>query len=150
MSAQLDELCDRTRSQLDVLAHRVSDLSARLAGDRSVMLVRIELEIEQARAALTRIQDDAHAARTRMREQPRRTEGVVAEWKRHRDVERLEGRARDAEAHAAWSGLVATAAIAEMVLAMVTAIAARLDVDEIADGPPLRFPASESRDRYGI
>ena len=90
-------------------------------------------DITAAKATLDRIKDDADLARARMLAEVEKRKGeseeVVAEWMRNRETDHLERRAEDAEAFAAWSMMVAAAAIDETDLAALEAIAARLDLE---------------------
>ena len=112
---------------------RLSHLRTMVESDHDDAKARIGEELNEAEAALRRVRDDADAARERMRERLAEkkadVEEVIAEWKRKRDVDSLERHARQAEAYAAWSLIVARAAIEETNLATIQAIAARLDVE---------------------
>ena len=115
------------------IVDRLSHLRTMVESDHEDAKARIGKELDEAQAALWRVRDDANAARERMRERlPEKkadVEEVIAEWKRKRDVDSLERHAQQAEAYAAWSIIVARAAIEEMNLATMQAIAARLDVE---------------------
>ena len=111
----------------------VHELKVKIDDDREATKAAIEREIDDAKAALQRVRDDAGAARARMKAQlaERKAESadLIAEWKRHGEVDELERRAEDAEAYAAWSLIVATRAIDEVELATLKAIAARMDFE---------------------
>ena len=135
-SKRVDQFCDQLRDKLNGIEDRVNDFKAKIASDREATKAAIDKEVDVASTALQKIKDDAEAARARMKaqvhEQKADTEDLIAEWKRRRDVEKLERRAEDAEAYAAWSVIVAAGAIDEADLATMQAIAARLDVERAA------------------
>ena len=94
---------------------------------------RLGREIAVAEAAVKRVKDDALAARPRMQVEEQEgalvTSGEIAAWKRDREMEKLRQLAKDAEAYAGWSLIVATRAIDEAELATLKAIAARMDFE---------------------
>ena len=118
-------------NSLKRMVDRLSHLRTMVESDHDDRRARIGEELDEAEAAFRRVRDDADAARERMRERlPEKkadVEEVIAEWKRKRDVDSLERHAQQAEAYAAWSMIVARAAVEEMNLATMQAIAAQLD-----------------------
>ena len=90
---------------------------------------------KRSRAGLNALKDDVEAARSRMQARLEakgaETEDRIAEWKLNRESEKLERRAEDGEAYAAWAILVAAAAIDEADLAALEAIEARVDADRL-------------------
>ena len=84
--------------------------------------------------------------RAHVRKRPE-TEIRVEEWKRNRELEKLERRGEDAEAYAAWSMIVATEAIDDVNLAALQALAARLDYEMVEGAAEARSgsgPGNES------
>jgi hypothetical protein len=137
---RVDRFCDDLRDKLTGIEYRVTNLKAKIDSDRAATRVAIDQQLDEATAALARTKDDAEAARARMisQEQNLLTVGEsIAGWKRNREIDKLERRAEDAAANAAWSVLVAVGAIEEAELAALQAIAARLDVEQTAtsEGP---------------
>lgn len=119
-------------NNLKRIVDRLSHLRTMVESDHDDGRARIGEELDEAEAALRRVRDDADAARERMRDRLTEKKGdveEVAEWKRKRDLDSLERHVQQAEAYAAWSIIVARAAIEEMNLATMQAIAARLDVE---------------------
>jgi hypothetical protein len=132
---RVDRFCDNLRDKLTGIEYRVTNLKAKIDSDRAATRVAIDQQLDEATAALARTKDDAEAARARMisQEQNLLTVGEsITEWKRNREIDKLERWAEDAEANAAWSVLVAVGAIEEAELAALQAIAARLDVEQTA------------------
>ena len=135
MTDRTDRFCDNLCDKLTGIEYRVTNLKAKIDRDRAATRATIDQQLDEATAALARTKDDAEAARARMisQEQNLLTVGEsIAEWKRNREIDKLERRAEDAEANAAWSVLVAIGAIEESELAALQAIAARLDVEQTA------------------
>jgi len=135
MTDRTDRFCDNLCDKLTGIEYRVTNLKAKIDRDRAATRATIDQQLDEATAALARTKDDAEAARARMisQEQNLLTVGEsIAEWKRNREIDKLERRAEDAEANAAWSVLVAVGAIEESELAALQAIAARLDVEQTA------------------
>lgn len=134
---RVDEFCDHLRDRLKAVEDRVHDFRAKIERDREATTAAIDEEVQSARDALSRIKDDADAARARMRaqlhEKKSETEDVVAEWKRKRQRDKLERRAEDAEAYAAWAVMAATASIDEAALSVLQAVAARLDAERASN-----------------
>jgi hypothetical protein len=62
------------------------------------------------------------------------SDATVAEWKAGRELQRLERRADDAEQHASAALVVAVGAIEEAHAAILDAIAARRDAEEVKHG----------------
>lgn len=140
MGDRVDRFCDNLRDKLTGIEYRVTNLKAKIDSDRAATRAAIDQQLDEATAVLARTKDDAEAARARMisQEQNLLTVGEsIAEWKRNREIDKLERWAEDAEANAAWSVLVAVGAIEEAELAALQAIAARLDVEQTAtsEGP---------------
>ena len=120
------------RDKLIGIEGLVHHLRVKFEVDREATKAVIEKDIEDAEAALRRIEDDADAAHERMRAllaKGRESADLIADWKRNGQLGKLERRAEDAEAHAAWSLIVATRAIDEAELATLRAIAARMDFE---------------------
>jgi len=140
MTDRTDRFCDNLCDKLTGIEYRVTNLKAKIDRDRATTRAAIDQQLDEATAVLARTKDDAEAARARMisREQNLLTvRESIAEWKRNREIDKLERWAEDAEANAAWSVLVAVGAIEEAELAALQAIAARLDVEQTAtsEGP---------------
>lgn len=133
MSERVDAFCEDLHVKLTGIEKKVNDFKDKIESDRAATKDAIDGEVDKANAALKKTKDDAAAARTRMKahvaEKKLETETTIAEWKRNRELDKLERRAEDAEAYAAWSVLVAAEAMDEADLATMQAIAARLDVD---------------------
>jgi hypothetical protein len=132
MDTRVDQLCDDLRRKLNGIEQHVRDLKSKIERDREATIATIGEEIVVARAELKRAMDDAEAARVRMKahlaEMKAAGEDQIEEWRRNREVEKLERWAEGAEAYAAWSLIVASKAIDEAELAAMQAIAARLEV----------------------
>ena len=145
MSQRIDQFCDHLRRRLNAIEKRLSELQKKIEQDRETTRNSIARDVKAAEGSLYRIKDDANAARARMLAEVAKRKGeseeVIAEWMRNRETEKLERRAEDAEVFAAWSMMVAAAAIDEADLAALEAIAARLDLESI---PP---NANGRRDR---
>ena len=137
MPDQTGRCVETLRRKLELFEKQVKDLR-NILDSAETSPVGIEREIEAAKAAVTRIRDDALGARARMqlREEERALadSGQVEAWKRDRELEMLRTRAEDAEAYAAWSLIVATRAISEVKLATLKAIAARADFRNGTEG----------------
>ena len=116
-------------NNLKRIVDRLSHLRTMVESDHDDGRARIGEELDEAEAALRRVRDDADAARERMRDRLTEKKGDVEEWKRKKELDSLERHVQQAEAYAAWSIIVARAAIEEMNLATMQAIAARLDVE---------------------
>ena len=141
MREPLDRFGDDVRCRLTRIERRIAQLKEKLSRDRQTTAVSIERDIAGAEAERSRVADDAEAARARMRallEKRVQTEKRVAEWKRNRELDKLQPRGEDAEAYAAWSMIVADEAIDDVNLAALRAIAAQLDVEEAAGADDAR------------
>ena len=133
MSGRVDQFCDKLSDKLDRTVGRVNDLKAKIQSDGEAGRAALDKEVDAAKAARRKVKDDADAARARMKQRQKKkkaeTEDAIAQWKRKGEVDKLERRAEDAEAYAAWSVMVAAEAMDEAHLAIMQAIAARLDLD---------------------
>jgi hypothetical protein len=58
------------------------------------------------------------------------TKDKIEEWKRNREVKQLTSRAERAEEYANWAAVLAMDAVDEAHLAMMEALAARIEADE--------------------
>ncbi len=135
MGRRVDQFCDELRDRLRSVESRVNHLKANIGGDREATKAAIDRKIDEAKAGLNGRKDDVEAARARMQARleakQTETEDRIAEWKLNRESEKLERRAEDSEAYAAWAILVAAAAIGEADLAALEAIEARVDADRL-------------------
>ncbi len=133
MSGRVDQFCDKLSGKLNRIEGRVNDLKAKIQNDGEAARAALDKEVDVAKAALRKVKDDADAARARMKQRQKNkkaeTEDAIAQWKRNREMDKLQRRAEDAEAYAAWSFIVAGEAIDEAHLATVQAIAARHDLE---------------------
>jgi hypothetical protein len=137
MSKRLDKFCNGVRDRLHSLERRVKALTAKVESNGEVSKATIDTAVREARATREVRRADAEAARINMKERLRaqreETEDRIAQWKLNREIDRLQRRADDAEDYAAWSILVAVDAIDEADLAVMEAIAGRLDADIVAN-----------------
>ena len=136
MSQRIDQFCDQLRRRLNAIEERLNELQQKIQQDHEATRNSIARDVRAAEGTLNRIKGDADAARIRMLAEVEKgkceSEEVVAAWMSNRETEKLERRAEDAEAFAAWSMMVAASAIDEADLAALEAIAARLDLESAA------------------
>ena len=128
---------DKLRPKLNRSEERWHRLITRIRSDPRAGREEVERAVDAAQATLQRGKDDAAAAKARILAQTKdrkaETKDVIAEWRCNRELQKLERRAEDLEAYAAWSVIVATTAIDAADLAALQAIEAQLDFEMTAD-----------------
>ena len=95
-SKRVDQFCDHICDKLDGVEVRVIELKAKVDSDREATKAAIDKDVHAAEATLVKVKDDADAARARMKAQLQEnkavTQDVIGEWKRNREVDKLERR----------------------------------------------------------
>lgn len=145
MSKKLDELREQHNK-------RMADVEARFAKFKENVAAAHAENIEAARAKLDEVKkgiderrqeaDEARAKiKTYAEEKAAEAQSRVEDWKTQRRIDKLERRVEDAEWHAGEATLVALQAIDDADVAVLEAVAARLDAEEAAAtlrSPPRR------------
>jgi hypothetical protein len=127
VSQQLSDL----RTSLDRAQENMQEGTARAAAD-----LRAKRDEAHAAAEARHREVEEAAARMKARAEAKKveTEAAVAEWKAGRELKRLDDRAADAERHASAAIVVAKAGLEEAGIAILDAVAARLDAEEAKRG----------------
>ena len=132
MSERIDQFRDNLRGRLADVDNRLRDFKEGLDSAKA----DIDDQLEKAKAEFDARKREATEAHERIKsmveEKKTQTEAKVQAWIREREVEKMEARARLAEDYAAEQILLATATIEEAEVAMLEALAARVEADEIA------------------
>ena len=132
MSERLDQFRDNLRGRLADVDNRIRGFREGLDSARA----DIEEQLDKAKADFDARRREATEAQERIKSmveaKKAQTEVKVQAWVRGREVEKMEARAKLAEDYAAEQILLATATIEEAEVAMLEALAARVEADELA------------------
>ncbi len=136
MNQRIDQFRDNLRGRLAEVDNRIRSFKEGLDTANATAKAEINEQLDKAKADFAARKRDASAAHERIRsmleEKKEQTATKVEAWVREREIEKMEARARLAEEYAAEQILLATATIEEAEVAMLEALAARVEADELA------------------
>jgi DNA anti-recombination protein RmuC len=134
MGEKIDQFCNELREELTAADNRLQYLKVQVENANRETRNAIQAKLDQAKADL---EEQQRKAEDRRHEVKRYFEGKVAEaehdiedWKKRREIKKLEKRAQRRERYAADTVLFAMASIDEATVAILEALAARLDVED--------------------
>ena len=134
MREKIDQFCENLRVKLTQVEESLTKVGDNLKSAPQQAADSIQSSIEAAKSQHEKNMQTLHDAKASLDErvQARKDEieTQIAEWKRSREVSKLETRADKAEGYAVAAIEFAAAAVAEADLATLEAIAARLDAED--------------------
>jgi len=146
MTERVDKVCDDLRDRLNMAESRLEGAKARVEAAKTAGQARIQASLEEAQAKMEVGRQHVIEAQAKMRSavQEKRTEtqGHVDDWKTRRELHKLERRADRAEDNAAWAVAVAVGAIESADVAVLQAVATRIDAETVAKGTGAAAAAS--------
>lgn len=135
MSATVDKFCNDLRDRLNDVESRVQTAKASLqalAGQADKTLrQRCDELNRKARAKRDHIERLRESLKTKAQQKLAETKEIVSQWKAKNETRKLNARADRAEAYAADAIEFAVAAIDEAEQAILDAVVARMDADEV-------------------
>jgi chromosome segregation ATPase len=135
MSARVDQFCDNLRTRLNATEEKVQSLKTSLeklpqqseqALQKCLAETRAKVEgekkkVEKAQASL----------KARAQQKVGEIKDAISQWKAKREVNKLHARADRAEQYAADAIFIADMAVADAEEAIVDALIARMDADQV-------------------
>ena len=138
MSEKIDQFCNNLRERLNEVDKRVNSFKANVESANAKAKADIHAQLDKIKADFEARKHKAEEAHKRLQanleEKKHETEAKIEEWKHQREVKKLERRAQRAEDYAAESAWLAMLAVEDAEYAMLEAVAARLEADEVAGG----------------
>ena len=138
MSEKIDQFCNDLRDRLTKVDDRIQGFKASVDSANAKVKADIQSQLDKTRASFEARKQEAEEAHKRIKanleEKKAETVAKVEEWKHGREVKKLEKRAQRAEEYAAEQAWLAMVSVEEAELAMLEAIAARIEADELAKG----------------
>ena len=138
MSEKIDQFCNDLRDRLTKVDDRIQGFKASIDSINAKAKADIQSQLDKVKASFEARKQEAEEVRNRIKvnieEKKAETEAKIEEWKHGRDVKKLEKRAQRAEDYAADRAWLAMVSVEEAELAMLEAIAARIEADEVAKG----------------
>ena len=134
MGAKIDEFCDDLRSDLTAADNRLQDLKGQLETANQETREAIQAKLDKAKANLEaqkrKAEERRHDVKSYLEEKVAEAQHDIDDWKKRREIKKLEKRAQRREEYAADTILFAMAAIDEANVAVLEALDARLDVED--------------------
>ena len=138
MSEKIDQFCNNLRDRLTKVDDRIQGFKASVDSVNAKAKADIQSQLDKVKAdfeARKRKSEEAHERiKANIEEKKAETEAKIEEWKHGREVKKLERRAQRAEDYAADRAWLAMLSVEEAEYAMLEAIAARIEADEVAEG----------------
>ena len=138
MSEKIDKFCNDLRDHLTAVEDRLNRVKASVqsAADegREALEARKQKVEADFEAEKHKVEEAKAKAKNWAEEKKAETDAKIEEWKRNRDIHKLEKRADNAEEYAEAAIYIAAAAVDEADYAILNAVAARLIADEAARG----------------
>ena len=135
MQVDIDELGKRLHAKLDHGIDRLKTVQAHLESLHKETETTIQAKLSAARETLVALKQEAAAGKAALEkfveDTKVETHAAVAEWKAKRDRQKLEKRSERTRKYAEASIAVALCAVQEAEVAVLEAVAARRDVDDI-------------------
>ena len=134
MSLDFDKFGKKLPTKLDYGIDRLKSAKAYLEDFKKDTKDAVQTRIKASKEALEEKKQEAEAAKNRLEEfvedKKAETQAAVAEWKTMRDLKKLEKRAERAQKRAEASIALALYYVEEAEVAILEAVAARIDADE--------------------
>ena len=136
MSQQIDSFCEKLRGKLNEMDDRLQQLKASAKAGSEKARQDLHSQAEKLHANLDADRASIEAAKTRMKDwaagRKATFDDKVAQWKAQRKQEQLNRRAEAAEGYASDAFDVAVAAVDNAFKAVIEAIIACGDADEVS------------------
>lgn len=134
MGEKIDEFCNELRDELTAADNRLQYLKVQVENANQETREAIQLKLDQAKADLEeqkrKAEDRRHQVKSYLEERVAETQHDISDWKKRREIKKLERRAERRENYAADTVFFAMAAIDEANVAVLEALDARLDVED--------------------
>ena len=134
MGEKIDQFCNDLNKDLTEADNRLQHLKAQLETANRETRDAIQAKLEEAKSSLDqqkqKAKDREHQIKSYLEEKKAEAQHDIADWKKRREIKKLEKRAERREEYAADTILIAMAAIDEAHVAVLEALDARLDADE--------------------
>ena len=138
MSEKIDQFCHDLRERLTKVDDRLNSFKDSVETANAKAKADIQAKLDESKADIEARKKKAEEVHSRikanMEEMKEETAARVEEWKHQRQVKKLEKRADRAENYAAGRAWLAMLSVAEAEFAMLEAVAARIEADEVAAG----------------
>jgi uncharacterized protein (DUF342 family) len=138
MSEKTDKFCDDLKAHLNAVEERLNRMktSVQSAADEGREALeakkrKVEADVE---AEKHKVEEAKAKAKNWAEGKKAEVEADIDEWKKNREIHKLEKRAENAEEYAEAAILIAAAAVDEADYAILDAVASRLIADEVARG----------------
>ena len=136
MSQKIDQFCDNLRDRLNAVDDRLQHMKASVdsanAENEAAVIAKVNAAAAKVESRKQEIETTRQNVRAHLEAKKMETKTKIDEWKHNREVNKLSSRAESAEDYATWATVLATDAVDEAHLAMMQAIAARIEADEAA------------------
>ncbi len=136
MSERVDKFCDDLRDRLNAAESGLGRVKASVVSAKAASQEKIQESLGQAQAKVEASRQQVSEAQTKMKaamaEKQAETQATVEGWKAQRQIHKLERRADRDEDNAAWAVLLAVDAIERADLAILEAVATRIELEAVA------------------
>ena len=134
MSDKVDKFCEALRVNLTRVEDCIAKVGENLKSASKTAEEEVKSKLDGLKAAHENNVDKILEAKTkieaRVAEKKAEINSTVREWKKNREISKLESRADAAEAYAAFAVEFAMAAAVEADIASLEAVAARIDAEQ--------------------
>ncbi len=134
MGQKIDQFCTDLNKDLTQADNRLQHLKAQLETANQESRDAIQAKLDEAKSSLEHQKQNAkdreHQIKSYLEEKKAEAQHDIADWKKRREIKKLEKRAERREEYAGNTVLIAMAAIDEAHVALLEALDARLDADE--------------------
>jgi hypothetical protein len=137
MSAKVDQFCDDLHDRLNAIEARIESAKTSIQAVPANAQKAVRDRFDEARARVRAQKNQIEKARADLKtwaeHKKAHTDAAVREWKTKRQARKLNARADDAETYARTLVAIALATIDEAEVAILEAVAARMDAEAVAD-----------------
>ena len=129
MSQKIDNLRTSLQTKLNAISDQLNTVKTNLENYSNEVESSIHTKLDAAKAQLEAKKQEIINAKTKLAERVEAKEAEIEEWKAKREHEKLVARADRAEDYAATAIIIALAAVEEAEIAILEAVAARIDAE---------------------
>jgi hypothetical protein len=129
MSQKIDNLRTILQTKLNAISDQLNTVKTHLETYSKEVESSIHTKLDTAKAKLAAKKQEILNAKTKLAERVEAKETEIEEWKAKREHEKLVARADRAEDYAATAIIIALAAVEEAEIAILEAVAARIDAE---------------------
>ena len=134
MGQKVDEFCNNLRDRLNRVEAKLDHVKASVDKAGNDTQAAITAKLDEAKSKVEQSKRDAERAQAKVSayldEKKAETAAKIEDWKRERQLKKLDSRAEKAEDYAVSSVAFAVVAIEQAELATLEAIASRIDAEE--------------------